>query len=178
MKKIIFFLLTSVSVFAQTDDSRLTENFAKINLGLHGLDASYEWALNDRFVWENSVGFGMGMAVDGNAVEYTFNFNDPALYAKSEMKYFYNLGKRQNKGKNISNNGGNYVGIQTKYSFGTDAFRLNNALLSEVHWGIQRSLGGNFSFNTHIGLGYVRDYDLKDGAFSPTFKLTFSYAIF
>ena len=54
----------------------------------------------------------------------------------------------------------------------------NPALLTEVHWGLQRSLGGNFIFNTHIGLGFVSDFDTSSTAFSPTFGLAFGYRLF
>jgi hypothetical protein len=69
--------------------------------------------------------------------------------------------------------------LQTKYSFGKFAnTTYNRALLTEIHWGIKRSLGGNFIFNTHVGIGYLGDYNTNSGAISPTIGVAFGYRIF
>ena len=91
----------------------------------------------------------------------------------------YNRDKRESKGKGLNNNSGNYVGLQGKYSFGDRGFfDLNRAILTEIHWGIQRNLGQKFTFNLHLGLGHIADLDLKQGSLTPTFGLRFGYRIF
>lgn len=180
MKKIftLAILLFSNFIWAQANEDNL-ESFARVNLGLHGLEASYELPLSERFVWENTLGIGMGANSYANGAEFHFDFLNPTPFVKSELKYIYNIKKREAKGKNISNNSGNYIGLQTKYSFGNaNEYDLNRTTLTEVHWGLQRSLGGNFIFNFHIGLGYLSDYDTDEGAVSPTLGLRFGYRLF
>lgn len=174
----IGFLFFSTFIFAQSSEDGLT-NFARINLGLHGLEASYELPVSKRFVWENSLGIGMGANVNGGGAEFHFDFARPVPFLKSELKYIYNIEKRVSKGKNVLNNSGNYVGLQTKYSFGNSGtYALNRSSLTEIHWGIQRSLGGDFVFDFHVGLGYLSDYETEDDAISPTLGLRFGYRLF
>ena len=180
MKKFftIGILFLSNFLLAQTNDDVLT-NFARVSLGLHGIEASYELPLSNRFVWENSLGIGMGANVNASSAEFNFDFANPTPFVKSELKYIYNIKKRESKGKNVLNNSGNYIGVQTKYSFGnSNVYDLNQTSLTELHWGLQRSLGGKFIFNFHVGLGYLNDYTTKEGAISPTLGLRFGYKLF
>ncbi|GHA51962.1 hypothetical protein GCM10007103_35440 [Salinimicrobium marinum] len=163
---------------AQSNDN-LLDNFARINLGLHGIEGSYELPVSKKFVWENSLGIGMGANVNASSAEFNLDFGNLTPFLKSELKYVYNINKRESKGKNIVNNSGNYIGLQTKYSFGNSkAYHLNSTSLTEVHWGLQRSLGGNYVFDFHIGLGYLNDYNTNEGAVSPTLGLRFGYKLF
>lgn len=180
MKKIltIGILFLSNFLWAQTNDNVLT-NFARINLGLHGIEASYELPISKSFVWENSLGIGMGANINGKSAEFHFDFGNPTPFLKSELKYIYNIEKRESKGKTVLNNSGNYIGLQTKYSFGnSDVYELNRTSLTEIHWGIQRSLDNKFILNIHIGLGYLKDYNTEDEAISPTLGLRFGYKLF
>lgn len=179
MKKIFFLILLALTFALNAQNTNNLNNAAKINLGFHGLDLSYALPLSNKFLWENNFGIGMGMNSHGSDAEFTFDLAKPVPYFKSEVKYMYNINKRSTKGKNTNNNSGNYIGLQTKYSFGnTKHYQLSSALLTEIHWGIQRSLGGKFLFSTHIGLGYIQDYDFNDGSLIPTAKINFAYRLF
>ncbi len=181
MKKTILVILLSTLGFnanAQNNRNNL-EKFGKAELGFHGLILGYELPVSNKFVWENAFGLGMGMSVDNNIATYTLDLIRPVPSLKSRLKFVYNINKRKEKGKNIVNNAGNYIALQTKYSFGISGIRsLNSAMLSELHWGIQRNLGGRFIFNTHIGLGYLQDFNFNSGVFSPTIGFSFGYRIF
>ena len=54
--------------------------------------------------------------------------------------------------------------------------------MNEVHWGMQRSLGGNWLLNVHFGLGFAKDFDtpkwLDSTTIYPAVGLKFSYVIF
>lgn len=179
MKRILFILLLTfgLNANAQNNENNL-DKFGKIELGLHGLTFGYELPVSNKFVWENGIGIGMGMSVP-NGAKYTLNFARPVPFLKSRLKFVYNIQKRKEKGKNILNNAGNYIALQTKYSFGnSNSFDLNSSMLTELHWGIQRNLGGRFIFNTHIGIGYLRDFDLNGAAISPSLGFSFGYRIF
>lgn len=165
--------------FAQNIENKELSHFARINLGLQGLDVSYELPISNQFVWENSLGIGMGSSVNGSSVEYLFDFSKPTPYIKSELKYIYNNEERISKQKRVLNNSGNYIALQTKYSFGnSNHYKLNQTLLTEVHWGIQRPLGKRFIFNIHVGLGYIKDFDSENGNLTPSIGLRFGYKLF
>ena len=181
MKKILFFsfLLISFSNFAQTEPQPTIEDLGKINVGLHGVEFSYEFPLSNKFLWENSLGVGMGSRVKMNKTYYTFILNNPTPYLKSELKYVYNTKKRLEKNKKVDLNSGNYIALQSKYSFGDkDYFDLNKTLLTEIHWGIQRPLGKKFTFNTHVGVGFLKDFETEYAEFSPTIGVKFGYKLF
>ncbi len=165
--------------FAQDDKKAPLNSFARVNLGLHGLEFTYELPVFNNIVWENSFGAGMGSSMLFNGLNYTFILNNPTPYLSSELKYHYNREKRTDKGRSTLNNSGNYIALQSKYSFGDDSdLELSKTLLTELHWGIQRPLGKRFIFDLHIGLGYLSDFDFDDGSLSPTFGLRFGYKIF
>lgn len=178
MRKIlpIAFLGLTNFLLAQPESHEFT-NIGRVNLGLHGLEVSYELPIARKFVWENNFGIGMGSSVRGNSVEFVLSF--PTLYIKSELKFIYNTRKRILKEKITLNNSGNYIGLQSKFNFGKSSYRdLNQSLLTEIHWGVQRSLDERWILNVHVGLGYLRDFDTFNGAMSPTLGLRFGYKLF
>jgi hypothetical protein len=174
---IIGILLFASLTWGQSDDKSLSK-IGRLNLGGHGLEFSFELPMSNTLVWENAIGIGSGSSYYSSA-EYTFNFARPVPFLKSELKHIYNIKKRSSKDKNGSNNAGNYVGLQVKYSFGnSNDLDLNQTLLTEIHWGIQRPLGKRFIFNTHVGLGYLNDFDSNEGGISLTAGLRFGYKLF
>lgn len=176
---VILLLILGINANAQEIKSDNLDNFGKIELGLHGLSFAYELPLSNKFVWENAVGAGMGMSAENSTATYSLNVVRPVPFLKSKLKFVYNINKRIEKEKNIRNNAGNYIALQTKYSFGRPNHNTyNRTMLTELHWGIQRNLGGNFIFNTHVGLGYLGDFNSNSGALSPTIGTSFGYRIF
>ena len=182
MKKTLLVILLftlGFNVNAQEKNNDNLDNFGKVELGFHGLSLGYDLPISNKFVWENALGAGMGMNAESNSASYSLDFTRPVPFLKSSLKFVYNIRKRIEKGKITENNSGNYLALQTKYSFGkADSYTLNSSMLTEIHWGLQRSLGGNFIFKTHIGLGFVRDFDNNSTGFSPTFGLVFGYRLF
>lgn len=186
-------LAVNLSLFAQsaeTDEEPLRRLF-KMELGGPGLGLAYELPVANRWSVDVSMGLGGGYHIVNSFNSYKFQYlwvlNDPVIYLKSEVKYHYNRPKRLRRGKSLRNNASNYVAFQTKYTtervFGSTAFDqlrdpLNNTLLNEIHWGLQRPLGQRFLFNFHLGLGYAYDYDFGNGGLYPGLGLKFSYILF
>ena len=180
MKKLLSLLTLIIANigFAQDNLEELNA-FGRVNLGLHGLELTYELPVANSFVWENSIGLGMGFSLYDNDVNYTFILEDPVPYFTSELKYMYNRKKRIKKGRSTINNSGNYIGLQTKYSFGDNRFiDFSKTLLTEFHWGIQRPLGKRFLFDMHLGLGYMQDFDFDRGKLTPTLGFRLGYILF
>ncbi|WP_445748745.1 hypothetical protein [Polaribacter sp.] len=179
MKKLIYLLMLFVlNLFSQEES---LENQFKLEYNLLGVGVSYEIPISEKFLID--FGAGVGGGVD-NAESYVWDFNSSlAAYFKGEFKYLYNREKRLKKGKSLENNAGNYIAFQTKYFTGRfseiDIFNpLNRAILNEFHWGLQRSLGGNWLFNFHIGFGFLRNIDEDYNLLSPALGLKFSYKLF
>lgn len=177
MKKCLLaaLLVANASVFAQST----LEKVGKVSLGLQGAEFSYELPLGKSLLLESAAGLGVGMEVDHNKSTYSFYLLDPVPFVSTELKWMYNREKREAKEKNNANNAGNYLGLQTKYSFGhPNSLALNKALLTDIHWGLQRSLGTKFTLNTNIGLGYMYDFDTTYGDVAPVLRLKFGYRLF
>ena len=77
-----------------------------------------------------------------------------------EPRWYYNLKKRGKTGKNIWNNGANFLSLET--SFYPDLFVISNEsnvdVASQIYfipkWGIKRNLGKHFGYEVGIGAGY------------------------
>lgn len=169
-------LLANCVLFAQEK----LEQTGKVSLGLQGFELSYEHPFAKTFIWESSLGAGVGMNATNNGIEYNFNIPNVAPFITTGAKWMYNFDKRVAKEKDTKNNAANYLGLQTKFSFGNDGsinFQ-NQALLTDIHWGLQRNLGSKFTINTNIGLGYMHDFENTAGSISPILRLKFGYRIF
>ncbi len=149
----------------------------KLDLGLQGIGAAYEPRLSKSLVSELSLGFGGGYNIGEGSVDiYVIK---PAMYFSVTPKLYYNIKKRIEKGKPTANNSGNYFGARLK--FNTPLYRksgiIRNSVLSNIHWGLQRSVGERWSFNSHIGAGYAHDIDHGFGTIYPALDVKFSYII-
>jgi len=168
------------TIFSQEKTQTLQKQF-KLDFNFMGAGVSYEIPLAEKWTVDLSAGIGGGST---NSKSFVWVLNaSPAMYLKSEFKYIYNREKRTKKGKNNNNNSGNYLALQTKYtskrfSESKTEAPLRNTLLTEIHWGMQRSLGDKWLFNVHFGLGVFRDLDFNDGALYPALGLKFSYILF
>lgn len=178
MKKYLLgaFLVANVATcFAQST----LEKVGKVSLGLQGVEFSYELPLGKSLLLESAAGLGVGMNADSGGSTYSFYLLDPVPSISTELKWIYNREKREVKERNNANNAGNYIGLQTKYSLGNaNNISLNKALLTDLHWGLQRSLGTKFTFNTNVGLGYMYDFDTTYGDVAPVLRVKFGYRLF
>ncbi len=178
MKKyllVAFLLANATTCFAQST----LEKVGKVSLGLQGAEFSYELPLGTSFLLESAAALGVGMNTDSGGSTYSFYLLDPVPAISTELRWIYNREKREVKEKNNANNAGNYVGLQTKYSFGNNnSLALNKVLLTDIHWGLQRSLGTKFTFNTNVGLGYMYDFDTTYGSIAPVLRVKFGYRLF
>lgn len=181
------FLLSTSGLFAQGNGE--LKSMFKTDFNFTGIGFAYEIPLSKKWSVDLSTGIGASANVDDSYRGRWDIAKSPSTYFKSEFKYNYNIQKRFKKGKNTINNSSNYLALQTKYitprlSKDTSlyAFPAHNVLATEIHWGLQRSLGGNWLFNFHAGLGVAKDFDLG-GRKSLTnlylaLGLKFSYIIF
>jgi hypothetical protein len=176
-----FILLSSTFLFAQktSTDNRL-ENLFKLDLGLRGIGVSYEPRLGKKINIDLAAGLGGGYDIWTNSFEYNWQIFNPAIYLIVNPKFYYNRNKRLAKAKSISRNSGNYIGMAIKYTTPNlgEATYVYDALLFNLHWGLQRPIGKRWTFNTHVGVGYATDAtDLQNagGTVYPAMDLRFAY---
>lgn len=180
MKKLTLIILNLIPFFCFSQEKKDNyKNVGVVELGTQGIDVGYSILVGEKSFFNIEAGLGAGSNVNDGSAEYVFSFKNPIPYAKVGYAINYNKKKREEKGKSLKSNSGNFIELQMKYSFGDkNDIDLNKTLLTEIHWGIQRDLGSNIYFRTHIGLGYLYDYDFKEGNLSPTIGVKFGYILF
>jgi hypothetical protein len=161
------------------------ESFSKLDFGPQGIGPSFETRLGNKWMVDLSLGAGGGYAILGNEFKYKLSgLSGPEIYFSINPRYYYNRAKRLAAGKSIARNSGNYWGIRLKYV--TDKIAENfvvwDALLFNIHWGMQRPVGKRWVFNSHVGPGFGMVYYLfsKDqlpglNSLYPSFELKISY---
>lgn len=84
-----------------------------------------------------------------------------------EPRWYYNLEKRNTKGKNISNNAGNFLTLKLNHR--SDLFEVNkdrgsgpeNSISIIPKWGLKRNLGKYFNYEVGAGIGYIHFINQK-----------------
>ena len=153
MKKINILLLSTLGVliFAQ-EKARVEKSIFNIQTGFVGVWVNNELRLADNIALRTEVGIEPSWFI-GSGTQWHPNF-------RLEPRFYYNLKNRVAKGKNISNNAGNFFGVAFNYR-PSEVLFSNNDNLGAIEsfsivpkWGIRRNLGKNFNYETGVGFGY------------------------
>jgi len=182
MKKIIFsLLLTGITIIAQSqnNDISVEKSINGIQIGVLGFWAHNETKLTNKLALRSELGLDASI-FDGSRYSKTGYLFTPVITL--EPKWYYNLLKRKSKSKNISNNSGNFISLNT--SFHPDWFVISNYdnvnVPSQISiiptWGIRRNVGLYFNYETGIGFGYKyffseREYLKSEGHFALNLHL-------
>lgn len=174
-----FIFLLALTSFAQ--HSRLRP-LTKLDIGFQGLGLTFERKLFPSTTIDLSAGAGGGYEILPRNFTYSAIPRDAAGYVSVTPRFYYNLKKRSETGKTALLNSGNYIGLRLKYA--TKSFSSNgegeDALLLNVHWGIQRMISKKWTINTHAGIGYAvnaTDLNNSSGTFYPSIGFHFSYVL-
>lgn len=186
MKRRIFtlaFLSICIISFAQKNADNKLQPLTKLNLELQGFSLSYEPKLGNAATIDLSGGIGTGgYDIWTNSFTYIVDPLSPTAFISITPKFYYNRNKRLKKGKPSFLNSGNYFGLRIKYTSAslTENTNERDALLFNVHWGMQRAISKRWTLNTHFGVGYALDAtDLNNSeeTFYPVLDLKFSYIL-
>jgi hypothetical protein len=165
------------TIFGQTNNTNnAVTGLTKIDIGLQGIGFSYEPKISDKLTIDLCAGVGGGYKIEEN--DFAYKVLQPAAYFSATPKYFYNFQKKINKGKNTKFNSGDYFGLRLKYvtPLKGNNDETRNGVLTNIHWGMQRAIGGNWLFNLHLGVGYATD--LKYGGIVyPAIDFKFAYIL-
>jgi len=160
MKKTVLIIIMLLSVKSvQSQNASVENSVSGIQVGLLGLWYHNEIKLTNLIALRAEIGLDAGL--------YGSSINDidgfllaPVL--RLEPRWYYNLNKRERKSKRIDGNTGNFFSLNISYH--PDIFTIseedNINLISDISfiptWGIRRSIGEHFNFETGIGIGYIR----------------------
>ena len=184
MKQIFTLVFAAVNLIslAQGNTDTKLHPLTKLDLGLQGAGVSFERRLGNAASIDLSAGFGGGYDIWSHSFTYVGQVFSPSGYVSITPKFFYNRLKRIAKGRSVELNGGNYIGLRIKYT--TRGIAENpdawDALLFNIHWGLQRAIAKRWTVNTHLGIGYAIDaVDLNHvpGSFYPAMGFNFSYIL-
>lgn len=132
------------------------------------------WIHNESRIISNNTVLRSEVGFDGGIWDSAFHDEvglvmTPVLTI--EPRIYYNLEQRSAKGKNISNNSGNFIALNVSYRpdwvyISTYEDDPTVSSLSFIPtWGLRRSVGKKGSFEAGIGMGY-RYYFAKRAGYS------------
>jgi hypothetical protein len=130
-----------------------------VQLGLLNLSFQYESRLARKFTLLAEAGLELGFSSIETPSETT-SYGLLFPYLTAEPRWYYGLDRRVRKGKNIKNNGSNYLSLRTTYA-SADTPIINNApydIVSSLFiipkFGIRRNFAKNFNYEFSFGYGY------------------------
>lgn len=146
----------------------------KLSLLSPALTFQYEKPIGAKTVFDANLGlgvsFGFGKFVGSIDDTYHVDVKSTSIAISPlvtfAIKNYYNIDKRQEKGKNIQNNSANYfggraIGIMVGWNSSKSEYNGQNSKQSGFStggtvalagiWGMNRSLDNNFNFNLEVG---------------------------
>jgi len=156
--KRIFLLVCFLSFgIAQAEEKPKTEDRFGVSAGIIGVWGFYEKAITKNFTLHSQIGYhgGFMMGTDSK-LDYVFTTS-----IRAEPRYYYNLSKRDSKGKSTSNNAGSYLGLELSYlpdlltSTNRKGVDVSKALNLIPKYGLRRNISSVVSFEFAFGVGYA-----------------------
>ena len=158
----LFALFLICNLSAQSDKN-VEKGLFKVNALFLGISYELGAGENTTFNFDLVIGF----AINGGSNRDTEFGLYPGLGA--EFRNYYNMDRRLEKGKNITGNSGNYIGVLNQFYFGTPVvgdleyssdYYYNLAAV----YGFQRTYEKGFYFSVAVGPAlFVDEFDTDAG---------------
>ena len=167
MKKILFSLIfCAVSLIATAQTASVEQSVYGIQTGFFGAWVHNESKLTNSIALRGEIGLDAGYW-DNDFYDISGFLLTPVITL--EPRWYYNLNKRLEKSRRIDGNSGNFISLKTSYH--PDWFVISNeediSIVSNISiiptWGIRRSIGDHFNFETGLGVGYVYHFGKAAG---------------
>lgn len=142
---------------AKGQDATVEKSIFNIQTGILGAWVNNEARIGDQVVLRTEVGLNLGYYV-------SYSFGSRYVLAPTvslEPRWYYNIGRRQEKGKRTEKNSANFLSVEVNYV--PDWFVIsdieNYSVANQVSiipkWGLRRAMGNsNFNYEVGAGLGY------------------------
>ncbi len=159
MKKILLTLtLCGLTLIAKSQNASVEQSTFGIQTGFLGIWVHNESKLSNQFALRSELGLDAGI-YGNNANDIDGFLLTPTITL--ELRWYYNLNKREKKSRRIDGNSGNFISLKTSYH--PDWFVIANEdninFISDIFiiptWGIRRHVGSHFTYETGIGIGYI-----------------------
>ncbi len=170
MKKSIYLLMMILffqPIFSQeTQTASVEKSIFGIQSGLLGVWVNNESRLTNQLALRAEVGYNLSL-FGGSFYPKTGFLMKPVISV--EPRWYYNLESRKSKSRNISGNSGNFFTVQCSYSpnklalSNYDNIKIISNLSIIPTWGIRRTVGKHFTYETAIGIGNNHFYAKNAG---------------
>lgn len=179
---ILFISAFSNAQTSTSQNSTVEKSVTGAQIGLFGLDIYNEAKLTDKIALRSEASLFPAIWGGDMYAKTGFAFY-PALTI--QPKYYYNIAKRAENGKNTKNNSSNYFGLQVRYI--PDWFVISNdnnlSLTNQLNFiptfGIRRNFAENFNYEFKAGFGYGTtfgyDKNVSGGVLDLSFKIGYDF---
>lgn len=153
----------------ETTSGTVEKSIINVQTGAIGLWGSYEGRLSNRWALRAEVGLDLWF-YESYIGGYSFVNREAGVFLAPtvtvEPRWYYNIEKRDRKGKHTANNSANFVTLAVKFYpdlfkiGGPDYLSVPNQISVIPKWGIRRAIAkSNFNYELGIGIGYLRYLD-------------------
>lgn len=183
MKKTILLLgMLSISALSNAQITTVEKSITGAQIGLFGLDVYNEAKFADKVALRSEASLFPAIWGGDMYAKTGFAFY-PAI--SLQPKYYYNIAKRAENGKNTKNNSANYLGLQVRYI--PNWFVISNdknlSLTNQINFiptfGIRRNFAENFNYEFKAGFGYGttigNDKNLSGGILDLSIKIGYDF---
>lgn len=160
-KQILLSCLTFMGILGNAQTSNVEKNITGVQIGLFGLDFYNETRIANKTTLRAEASLFPAIFGGDLYAKTGFAFY-PALTL--QPKYYYNIDKRVEEGKNTKNNAGNYFGLQVRYLpnwfviSNTPNLIISNQIDFIPTYGFRRNFGENFNYEFRAGFGYGKNF--------------------
>jgi hypothetical protein len=166
MKRSLLVLLLLCPLISSVYAQQTSKSFWGVQAGFPGLMLNNESRIAEQIALRSEI------CISGTYWQSSSLFNDNnsgyaiAPILSVEPRWYYNLMHRAKNGKRTEFNSANYLSLKTSLIPGFTISSHNTTVYKSFGfiptWGITRSLGRNFTFETSIGAGYMFAPDTKN----------------
>jgi hypothetical protein len=150
-----------------------------IDVGLISAGYTYEHSLGKHYTISGGagitgfVGYSSSSFMFDERWQYSFH-----PYISIEPRYYYDLDKRMQKGKNTDGNAGSFFAVQCNYIFKAikkhNIFQTNPVYGISPYWGLRRIWWNHLLFEFRAGLAFGFN-SYSDSKFGITLGVRFGY---
>lgn len=173
MKKHFFLLLCFPFFLTAQQSKKLNKNLFKMNILNPGF--TLEKALTNTSTLCLDANLSFGFAIHNNQTTFL-----ASPFLRGQYRYYYNLERRDSKGKDISNNSGGFLALNTSYyirPIGNDVYISNyDGFTVGGVWGFQKTYKSGINLCANTGLGYNFS-DQQSNKVLPILNFTVGWAI-
>ncbi|WP_300976669.1 hypothetical protein [Flavobacterium sp.] len=178
MKKYIVlfvFCLAFLNLKAQETSINVEKSQFKINVLSPGI--TYELGVSNTTTLSTNLNIGMGFSSNNDlGTKWLFS-----PYMREEYRYYYNLEKRNLKGKISNKNSGNFIALSGSYYLkpinNSDFVSAYDGFTIAPTWGLQRTYRSGINISFITGIGYNFGTENNKSSFVPVVNFTLGWVI-